>query len=57
MSEKRTNFQAVALSSTEVIVFGGFNGRSTLCSVEKFDVVLNEWKYLKPMKFARMDFG
>ena len=36
---------------------GGFNGRGTLASVEKFDVVLNEWKTLKSMKFARMDFG
>jgi len=38
-------------------VIGGFNGSSTLNTFEKFDGVLNEWKQLKPMKFARMDFG
>ena len=40
-----------------MIIIGGFNGRGTLSSVEKFDVVLNEWKTLQSMKFARMDFG
>lgn len=38
-----------------IYAMGGFNGRTRMNSVEKYDPVLNQWELLTPMNKQRSD--
>lgn len=43
----------VAVISDKIYVFGGYNENTALCTVEMFNVHLNEWTSLSPMESRR----
>ena len=53
MNVRRGSF-GVAMVDDTIVVCGGFNGSEPLLSAEAYDIMLNQWKKVKPLQQGRL---
>lgn len=47
-------FSAAVTLNDDIFIFGGYDGQNVLRSCEVYNVKLNRWQHIAPMRYSRM---